>query len=71
MINTYPTSIYLFKFNNGNTKTLCKNYSKLTTETPEQHKWRYFSVFIVNFEYSYSSGNSIIELEQVNVSWII
>ena len=26
-----PASIYLFKVNNGNTKTMCKIYSKLTT----------------------------------------
>ena len=39
-------SIYLFKFNNGNTR---KNYV-LFSRTPERSHWRRSAVFIVNFE---------------------
>ena len=41
-------SIYLFKVNNGNTRTLCG--SKLIIKAPERHHWRRSGVFIVNFE---------------------
>ena len=35
----YPTGNYMFKVNNGNTRTRCEIFSKLTIKT-----------FIVNFE---------------------
>ena len=41
--------IYLFKVNNGNTKTMCEIRSKLTIKTPERRQLRRSSVFIVNF----------------------
>ena len=44
------TDIYLFKVNNGNTRTMCKICSKLTLITPDLRHWRRFVVFIVNFE---------------------
>ena len=62
-INSYPAGIYLFKFNNGNTKTLRKNCSELTKNIPEQHQRRRSGVFIVNFEQIYSSGISIVDFE--------
>ena len=39
------TGIYLFKVNNGNTKTMCEICSKLTIKTPErrQNYLNYFS----------------------------
>ena len=37
--------IYMFKVNNGNTRTMCEICSKLTIKTPERS-----DVFIVNFE---------------------
>ena len=43
----YPTGIYLSKFNNRNTRTMCEICSKLTIKTTER---RSSVVFIVNFE---------------------
>ena len=40
-----PTSIYLFKVSNGNTRTMCEICSKLTIKTPER-----VTVSIVDFE---------------------
>ena len=34
-VQRYPTGYYLFKRNNGNTRTMCEIYSKLTIKTPE------------------------------------
>ena len=53
-----PTGFYLFKFNNGNTRTMLKICPKLTIKTPERHHWRRFGVFIVIFEqtFTHSSG---------------
>ena len=31
-----PAGIYLFKFNNGNTRAMCEICSKLTIKTPER-----------------------------------
>ena len=45
-----PAGIYLPKDNNGNTRTMCEIYSKLTIKTPERDHWRRSGVFIVNFE---------------------
>ena len=46
----YPASIYLFKVNNRNTRTMCEICSKLTIKTPERRRWRRSGIFIVNFE---------------------
>ena len=46
----YPASIYLFKANNRNTRTMCEICSKLTIKTPERRRWRRSGIFIVNFE---------------------
>ena len=42
--------IYLFKFNNRNTLTMCEICSNLTIKTAEWHQWRRCDVFIANFE---------------------
>ena len=44
-------NIYLFKFNNKNTRKMCEIFSKLTIKTPERCQRRRFGVFIVNFEH--------------------
>ena len=44
-----PAGIYLFKVNNGKTRTLCGIYKMLTTKTPERHR-RGSSAFVVNFK---------------------
>ena len=46
-----PVGIYMFKVNNGNTKTRCEVCSDLTIKTPERRYWRRSGVFIVNFEH--------------------
>ena len=33
-----PAGIYLFKVNNGNIKTMCEIYSKLTIKIPDPRK---------------------------------
>ena len=44
-------NIYLFKFNNRNTRKRCETCSKLTIKTTEWRQWRRSGVFIVNFEH--------------------
>ena len=46
-----PAGNYMFKVNNGNTRTRCEICSKLTIKTPERRQWRRSGVFIVNFEH--------------------
>ena len=48
---SYPAGNYMFKFNNGNTRTRYEIFSKLTIKTPERPQWRRSGVFIVNFEH--------------------
>ena len=43
--------IYLFKFNNKNTRIRCEIRSKLTVKTPERRRWRRSDVFFVNFKH--------------------
>ena len=64
----FPADICLFKVKNGNTRKKYEIYSKLTLKTPER---RLSGVFIVNFEPISTpfSSVSIIDFEQVNVSW--
>ena len=35
----YPANIYLFKFNNRNTRKKCEISSKITISTTERHQW--------------------------------
>ena len=48
-IHINPAGIYLFKVNNGNTRTICKMCSKLIIKTQERRQY-HSGVFIVNFE---------------------
>ena len=48
--NKVPAGIYLLKFNNGNTTTMCEICSKLI-KTPGRRHCRRCGVFIVNFEH--------------------
>ena len=45
-------------FNNGNTRIMCKIYSKIIKKTPE---WCHCC----------RSGDSIVNFEQVNAGWVI
>ena len=45
-----PANIYLFKVNNGNTRTKCEICSKLTIKTLGQRKRHRCGVFIIDFE---------------------
>ena len=47
----HPDNIYLFKFNQRNTRKRCELCSKLTIKTPDRHQWRRSGVFIANFEH--------------------
>ena len=47
----HPAGDYLFKVNDGNTRTMCEICLKLVIKTPE----RRLVVFIVNFEQIYTS----------------
>ena len=59
--------IYLFKANNGNTRTMCEIVSKLTIERPER---RLSGDFVVNLDQiSYISGISFVDFKQVNGDW--
>ena len=54
-----------------NTRKKCEIYSKLTIKIPEQRHRRCSGVFIVNSEHiTPCSGVSIVDFEQVNVSWV-
>ena len=46
----YPVSIYLFRVNYWNTRTMREIGSKLTIKTPERGQWRRSGIFIANFE---------------------
>ena len=50
-IKSLPAGIYLLKINNRNTRIRGEICSKLTIKTPEWRQWRYYGVFIVNFEH--------------------
>ena len=54
-----PTNIYLFKVNNRNIGKRCEICSRLTIKTPERRHWHHWH-----------SSVSIVDLEQVNVSWL-
>ena len=46
-----PAGIYLFKFNKGNTRTMCEICPKFIIKAPERRHWRRSGVSIVNFEH--------------------
>ena len=65
-----PDVIYLFKVNNGKTRTICEICSKLILKTAERRHWclRRSSVFIADFN-QISHIISIVDFERVNVHW--
>ena len=69
-LETTPANVYLFKFNNRNTRKRCKICSKLTIKTPERRRWRRSVVFILNFEHisNLFLEGFFVEFEQVNIS---
>ena len=60
----FPSPIYLFNVNNGNTITMCEICLKFIIKTPEQGHCRPSDVFLVNFEHI-SNTISIVDFEQV------
>ena len=74
-IISFPTSIYLLKVNDRNTRTRYEIRSKLIRKRPEGHQWPRSGAFIVNFEHiahlSLVSSISIVNFERVNVGWDI
>ena len=56
-----PPNIYLFKFNNRNTRKRYEICSKLPIKTPKRRHWRLYGVFIVTFEHIY------VDFQEVNV----
>ena len=46
IFNIYLVIIYLFKFNNRNTRKMCEICSKLTIKTPEQCHWHISHLFL-------------------------
>ena len=68
----YPANIYLLKVNNRNARKRYEMCSKLTIKTPARRQSRRSGVFIVNLEHnSHLSSVSIVEFEQINISWEI
>ena len=66
-----PDNVDLFKVNNRTIRKRSKICPKLEIKTPEQRHCRRSGVFIVNFEHiSYLFLVSIVDFEQVNVSWV-
>ena len=61
--NTFPANVYLSKANNRNTRKGCEICFKLTIKTC-LYCW-FWTCFTP------SSSISIVEFEQVNVSWVI
>ena len=72
LLKPFPTNIYLFKVNNGNTKKRCKMCSKLTIKAPERRHWGCCGVFIdLNCtKFTPFSSVTIVDFEQVDVSWV-
>ena len=62
-------SIYLFKINNGNTRTMCEIYSELTIKTTKQREWFHSGVFIISFD-QISHIICIVDLEQLNTNCV-
>ena len=66
-------SVNLLKFNNENTRTMCKIYSKLEKKLSYRTKLRkrHSRVFIANFvwtDFTYCSEFSIVDFELVNAT---
>ena len=66
-------SVNLLKFNNENTRTMCKIYSKIEKKLSYRTKLRkrHSRVFIANFvwtDFTYCSEFSIVDFELVNAT---
>ena len=75
---TNPASICLVKTNNGNTRTMCEIYSKLTIRHQNDVKVRdtlnISQHLLQDFESFWSrdrSGVSIVVFEEVNACWVV
>ena len=62
----YPSIIYMFKVNNGNTRTMCEICSKLTIKTTERRHWRQNDVIY----FTHCSGVTTVDFEQMNAIWV-
>lgn len=47
--NSFSVGIHLFKVSDGNTRTNCEIWFKLTMKTPTWLKWRHSGVYIIKF----------------------
>ena len=45
-VRPFAAGIYLFKISNGNTRTMCKIWSKFTIKTPERRHWNFDVVLV-------------------------
>ena len=71
----YPTRIYLFKVNNGNTRTRCEICSKLKINQRHQNDVNDVALMsllltLLSTEFASYSGISVANVEQVNTSWV-
>ena len=64
----FPGSIYLFKFNNGNTRKRSEICSQLTMKTPDVVL--VFLLLTFRLYFTLFSRVSVVDFEQVNFSWI-
>ena len=53
-----------------NTKAMCEICSNITITDPEQRQRRNSGVFVTLADFTHSSVVSIVDFEQVNVSWV-
>ena len=69
-LHSFPSKHLLVQSNNRNARKRYEIYSKLTIKTTERRYWRRSGV-LINFEHiSHVSSVSIVNFEQVNVSWV-
>ena len=61
ILRTNPANIFTFKVTNRDTRKMCEICSKLKIKTPE---------LLIYYSTPFSSV-SIVEFEQVNVSWVL
>ena len=67
----YPVNIYLFKFNNRNTRKRCGICSELIIKTPEHVNDVVLVFLLLTLTYFIPfSSVSTIEFGQVNASWV-
>ena len=69
VISSVPTTNYVFKVGNWNTRTRCQNCSRLRVKTQERCEWSRPSVFIVNCKHI-SNFLLIIDFQQAKACWV-